>query len=105
MLVVARHAGVCPRALLVVSLLLVQGFRCSKKSFIEFKGCWKMAKAGSMREGAVSCVETCDGEMVAALLKDAESWLLANMKLSPDNGQSRELCTGLTAALVWVTHP
>lgn len=85
--------------------MLVQRFRCSKKSFIEFKGCWKMAKAGSMREGAVSCVETCDGEMVTALLKVAESWLLANMKLSPDNGQSRELCTRLTPVLVWVMHP
>lgn len=58
-----------------------------------------------MREGAVSRMEMCDGEMVAAPPKDAESWLRANMKLSPDNGQSRELRTRLTAMLVWVMHP
>lgn len=74
-----------------------------EKNFLGFKGCWE--KAGSTREGAVSCVETCDGEMVAAPPEDAESWLHANTKPWPGSGQSRALCTGLTVVLVWLMCP
>lgn len=76
-----------------------------QKNFLEFRWCWEMAKAGSAREGAVYCMEMCDGEMVAAPPEDAESSLRANIKLWRGNGQSRELCIGLMVVLVWVMHP
>jgi len=76
-----------------------------EKKVMVFKGCWEMANSDSTRESAVSCMETCDGEMVAAPPDNAESWLHANMKLWPGKGQSRELCTGLMVVLVWVTRP
>lgn len=56
-----------------------------------------------MREGAVSCVDTCEVEMVAAPPEGAG--LCANVKLWPVTAQSREFCSGLMVVLVRVTHP
>lgn len=64
-----------------------------------------MAKAGSMRKGALSCMETCEVEMVAAPPKGAGSWLCANMKLWPVIWQSRGFCSGLMVVLVRIMHP
>lgn len=101
-LVVACHAGVCPRASLVVSLLLVYGFRGSKKPSLSLRdtGKWQRPIArGRVRYLAWKPV-------MGRSSKDAgqrilqESWVRANMRLWSGNGQSRELCTGLVVLLV-----